>query len=521
MIEHFYRTSRPAMGSILTITLYGKGLDHSTRAADRAFSEVERIENLISFFEPMSEISRINRLAALGTVESDPEVVHLISQALDWSRRTRGAFDLTAAPLKRLWGFAGTDDLEAVPRRQTIEETLRAVGYRNVLIDPARASIAYRMKGVEIDLGAIGKGYGIDRAVDILRSEGIARALVSFGSTAYAIGSPPGGEGWKIGIQHPEDLNGRLGILTLVDRAVSTSGDYQQYHRLDGRRCSHVIDPRTGYPAPGILSATVVCRTAAASDALSTAAMVLGSDDDLSLLEDPGCEGSCRVLGKKKGRLEIQESSGWSRHLAERGGRRGIDRRGFLKIAGSLIGFALFGWNRLAADVASKAEDALKEFYPKADSIEAKAIRLTPAQMGAAQGYLGMQFSEESYTFYTMSLEGKPVGHAVMLDILGKERPITFLVAADPEGRVAGIEVLAYRESIGGEIRSHRFLDQFKGRTADSPMRLGREVQGITGATISSRSARSAVRKGLALLSVVFGKGFERAEAGNQSGDEP
>ena len=245
-------SSRPCMGSRLEITLYHAEPRRCGAALEAAFSEVGRLERLLSRFLPDSELSRVNRLAASGPVVTDPELIGLIRRSLAFSRLTDGAFDVTA-------------------------QSGRRIGYHQVLIDQVGSTVAYNAPDVQIDLGAIGKGYAIDRAVDMLKRHNIASALVSFGSTTYGLGSPPGQAGWRVAIRHPRDREQSIGIVTLKDLALSTSGDYEQ-----GR---HIVDPRSGDPVAGTVSASVIAPTALASDALSTAAFVLESVAGVEMLE--------------------------------------------------------------------------------------------------------------------------------------------------------------------------------------------------------------------------------------------
>ncbi len=492
------------MGSILTLSLYGSDRLSCENVVEKVFSEVGRIERLISFFDPDSSLSRINRSANNGLTRLDPKLAWLISESLKYSRMTQGAFDVTVNPIMKLWGHRGNDAVTDSPSRQKIEETMRAVGFGKVRLDMTQLTVEFLADGLEVDLGGIGKGYGVDRSVSLMVKEGVSRALVSFGSVGYALGAPPGKRGWAIGIQDPTDQSGLTGTLILKDRAVSTSGGYQQYLTLDGSTRSHLIDPRTGRPIPRLTSGTVVCPSATEADALSTGFLILGRVDGLSLLERiEDVEG--QIVTKEPDESSgVYTTSGWDHHLEYRGGRD-RNRRKFLKAALLAFGFLLFGRVPLLSSISPRIKYVLKWLIPGAEYYEEQKIELTREQIKMVQEQVGKRFRNNKYLFYS-GLEGdKPIGHAVILDVPGKEMPITFMVSMNPDGEVMGVEVLTYRESIGGEIRSKRFLRQFRGLTLASPIHIGQDIEAITGATISARSTAYAVRKALALLGVVFG----------------
>ncbi|MEW6325284.1 MAG: FAD:protein FMN transferase [Nitrospirota bacterium] len=421
-------SSRLAMGGRLEITLFPDDPSAGRRALEAAYSEVDRLERLLSRFLPDSELSRINRSAAAGPVAADPELIGLIEQSLAFSRLTGGAFDVTARS-----GHCG--------------------GYRHLRVNPARSTVAYGIPTMQIDFGAIGKGYAIDRAVRILKDHGITSALVSFGSTTYGLGSPPERDGWRVAIRDPRDREQAISVVTLHNRALSTSGDYEQG--------THIIDPRSGEPAAGTGSASMLAPTATASDALSTAAFVLG----------PAAR---------------------------------VNRRQF--VAGVL---ALLGWSLLPplpgfAITYLTPKEAARRLLPDADSIEEQEIDLTDGQQAAVERRLGGKIRDTHYDIWLGSREGAPVGYAVKLDVTGKERPITFMVGVNPGGAIVGIEVLVYRESQGSEIRAAHFMRQFHGKTLDAPLKLNRDIDSISGATLSSRSTTYAAKKALALVETLY-----------------
>jgi thiamine biosynthesis lipoprotein ApbE/Na+-translocating ferredoxin:NAD+ oxidoreductase RnfG subunit len=426
-------SSRLLMGGRLEITLFSHDPSTGRRALEAAFSEVARLERLLSRFLADSELSRVNRLAASGPVAADPELIALLQQSLIYSHLTDGAFDVAARPSQR-------------------------GGYRHLHVDTAHATIAFGTPHLQIDLGAIGKGYAIDQAVAVLKRHGIVAALVSFGSTTYGLGSPPGRDHWRTAIRHPAGRDRAVDVIPLRDRALSTSGNYEQG--------GHIIDPRSGAPAAGAASASVLAPTATASDALSTAAFVLGP----------------------------------SAHL---------NRRQFVTGALALIGWAMLPPLPALAITYLTPEEAAVRLLPEADAWREEALTLTPEQRQEVEQRLGSKIRDTRYAVWIASRQGEPAGYGVVLNVIGKEQPITFMVAVSPSGVILGIEVLIYRESQGAEVRAASFMRQFVGKTLEAPLKLHRDIDSISGATLSSRSTTFAAKKALALVGVVY----RRAEA--------
>ena len=251
---------------------------NADETALEALDLVDTLEEQMSVFRPTSEISRINLLASQGPVEVEPRLLAILQQAVELSRETDGAYDITAGPLWEAWGFARR--AAAVPTEAQIEEARRRVGSQFVELDATRRTIRFLRPGVRLNLGSIGKGYAVDRCVEHLLAHGVADFLVHGGNSSVAArGSPrPSSErrGWTVGIRDPLYPDRRLGELRLDNRALGTSGSQFQSFRHQGRRYGHILDPRTGWPAQGVLSATVLASTAARADALSTALYVLG-----------------------------------------------------------------------------------------------------------------------------------------------------------------------------------------------------------------------------------------------------
>ncbi|MCS7314467.1 MAG: FAD:protein FMN transferase [Bryobacterales bacterium] len=268
--------SQDAMGTTFTVALYGEDRERLEAAADAAFAEARRLERMLSNYRPNSELSRVNREAGERPVRVSDELFELLAACLDYSRASEGAFDITVGPLMKVWGFyRGTGRL---PSAEEVKAALAKVGYRRVLLDREEKTVRFTEPGVELDPGGIGKGYAVDRMVAVLREHGIRAALISAsGSSIYGLGAPPGNpEGWEIRIRHPRDETQTIETLHLKDLSLSTSGSYEKFFVAGGKTYSHIMDPRTGYPAQGVLSVSVLAPRTLDSEAWTKPFFVLG-----------------------------------------------------------------------------------------------------------------------------------------------------------------------------------------------------------------------------------------------------
>jgi thiamine biosynthesis lipoprotein len=281
--QELFVESRNAMGTIFTIYLYANDDTQARTLSETAFEEVERLEETLSNYRETSELSRINRVAARYPVTTDPEVFALLEACLDYSRRTGGAFDVTVGPLMRTWGF-----FRGQGRYPTDEELRRAkqsVGWQHVHLDSATRAVRFDTPGVELDLGAIGKGYAVDRVVKLLREAEVEAALVDAGSsTLHAINAPPGKNGWIVHVPKPGERDQITSTVPLCNQSLSTSGSYEKFFDLEGKRYSHVMDPREGVPVEGVLQTTLVACHSTTTDALSNAMFVMGPEAGEKLL---------------------------------------------------------------------------------------------------------------------------------------------------------------------------------------------------------------------------------------------
>ncbi len=277
-----YEDSRISMACAYSIVVYGEDESKLANAVNAAFDEVDRIDRLMSHYKPESPLSQLNRQAASEAVKVEPELFDFISECLRYSRESDGAFDVTVGPLLKTWGFFRGEG--RMPKASELAEARSKVGWRHVILDGKEKTIRFDHAGVELDLGGIAKGYAVDKAVAVLRQQGVQRALVSAcGSTIYGLGAPPGEDGWEVKLRDPLSSQKTAMSVRLKDRALSVSGSYEKFFDLGGKRYSHIFDPRTGWPVQGVLSVAVLTDTGTAGDALDNVFYVLGVEKSQSV----------------------------------------------------------------------------------------------------------------------------------------------------------------------------------------------------------------------------------------------
>jgi FAD:protein FMN transferase len=281
--EWLSRTVDGTMGTRIIVELWSEDRAAGERDIDAVMAEMRHIDTEMSTYKPDSEISRVNAHAAQGPVKISAELFGLLETALDYSRITEGAFDITYASVGFMYDFRARHR----PTEQQIDAALPAVNYRHVLLDRATSTVRFSQPGVRIDLGGIAKGYSVDRGIEILQKRGITHALVSAGGDSRIIGDRFG-KPWIVGIRHPDHKEQVIARLPLIDTAISTSGDYERYFDENGVRYHHIIDPRTGHSASAVRSATVLAPTATRTDGLSKTAFVLGAEEAIRIYEKLG-----------------------------------------------------------------------------------------------------------------------------------------------------------------------------------------------------------------------------------------
>lgn len=256
-----------SMGATFVVVVYGEREEALRAAVNLASEEVLRLDRLLSNYLETSELSLVNREAGRRAVAVSGELFQLLEACSRYSQESDGAFDITVGPLMKIWGFyKGSGRL---PHRAEVRGALTRIGYQKIVLDSQNQTVRFTREGVEIDPGGIGKGYAIDRMVEILKENGIRSAFLSAGtSSLYGLGTPPSEpRGWRAEIRHPKDRSQTAAEIFLRDESLSTSGNYEKFFYARGRLYSHIMDPRTGYPAEGMLSASVIAPRTLDSEA--------------------------------------------------------------------------------------------------------------------------------------------------------------------------------------------------------------------------------------------------------------
>src|SRR5579862_2543618 len=269
--------STDAMGASFSVVLFGSDLESMNQAADAALEEAHRLDELLSNYKLASEWSRVNRDASAQSVAVSPELFRLLSDCMDYSRASEGTFDLTVGPLMRAWGFFGGG--RRVPSSEQIHEALELVGYRHIQLNARNRTVRFDRPGIEIDPGGVGKGYAVDRMVEILRERGVRNALVAAsGSSIFGLGAPPEEpRGWPVSIADPWDHQKNAAQVFLKDQSLSTSGSYEKSFRAGGHRYSHIMDPRRGVPAETAVQVTVIAPRTIDSEVWAKPYFIQGS----------------------------------------------------------------------------------------------------------------------------------------------------------------------------------------------------------------------------------------------------
>ncbi|WP_461598403.1 FAD:protein FMN transferase [Winogradskyella sp.] len=293
--ETFKKTLK-LMGSRFDITVVAKDSLESETFIKMAIDEIERIENLISSWDENSQTSKINRYSGIKPVEVDLELFRLIERSIAISKLTDGAFDISYASMDKIWKFDGS--MKEMPTEDEIKASVEKVGFKNIILDKSKNTVFLKLKGMKIGFGAIGKGYAADKAKELLISKGVTAGIINASGDMNTWGKQPNGKEWKVAITNPLNKNKAFALLPINNSAVVTSGDYEKFVNFNGVRYSHIIDPRTGFPASGIISVTVFAPKAELADALATSVFVMGKDTGLDRINQlPNIE--CIIIDDK------------------------------------------------------------------------------------------------------------------------------------------------------------------------------------------------------------------------------
>jgi thiamine biosynthesis lipoprotein len=299
---------REIMGTFARVVAVAKHERQARRCIEAGFSELVRIDKMMSDYKPDSELSKVNREAFANPVKVTPELFEILQKSVDFSRLSNGAFDITVGPLVDLWHKAG--EANVMPDENTLAATKARVGYEKLILDANGRTVRFVVAGMRLDLGAIGKGYAVDKAVEAMQKRGAIGGMVDSGGNIRCFGVPADTDTWLVGLQNPKsagtdtdlpELHGVIGtgevlmVLKLnpdkIGMAVATSGDYRRFVTIDGKKVSHIVDPNTGASADRLSSDTIIAATAVDADGLSTAVNVMGAEKGLALVESlPGVE---------------------------------------------------------------------------------------------------------------------------------------------------------------------------------------------------------------------------------------
>ncbi|HTE27174.1 FAD:protein FMN transferase [Flavitalea sp.] len=271
------------MGARFDITIVAKDSITAEQYIDSCIAEIRRIEYLISDWIDTTQVGRINKNAGIKPVIVDKELLQLTQRAISLSKLTNGAFDISFAAMERIWIFDGS--MTVKPTSEQVRKAKEKVGYRNIIIDTLNSTILLKEKGMKIGFGALGEGYAADRCRDIMLKKGIRAGIVNGSGDMNTWGTQPDGSPWNIGITNPFQKNKLYAVVPLKEGAVVTSGSYEKYAEINGKRYSHIINPLTGYPATGLISVTVFGPDAEMANGFSTSIMVLGKGKGMKLLE--------------------------------------------------------------------------------------------------------------------------------------------------------------------------------------------------------------------------------------------
>lgn len=277
-----HKKKAPLLGSPFEITVLAKDTVQGELFCTTAIAEVKRIENLISDWIPTSQISTVNQNAGIKPVKVADEVFDLVERAIKVSQVTKGAFDISYASMDKIWKFDGS--MKKMPTETEIKNSVERVGYQKILLNTVDKTIFLKEKGMKLGLGGIGQGYIADKIKELLQEKGCKSGIVNVSGDINTWGNQLDGSPWTVAIVNPMNKNKVFASFPLIDSAVETSGNYEKYVTFNGKRYSHIIDPRSGYPASGIISVSVFAKQTEIADALATGIFVLGVEVGLDLI---------------------------------------------------------------------------------------------------------------------------------------------------------------------------------------------------------------------------------------------
>lgn len=271
------------MGNQAEISVVATDQIWAYQCIDKGINEIKRIEQLLTTYNASSETNFINSNAGITPVKVSLETLNLIERSLRISHTTQGAFDITYGSVdKRLWNFDST--MKSLPNKEKAKEAVKLINYKNIIIDRENSTIYLREKGMRIGFGGIGKGYAAEMAKQVMKADGAASGIVNASGDLATWGLQPDGSKWTIGIAHPDAKGSIFSYMAISDMAVATSGNYEKFVIIDGKKYSHTINPRTGLPVTGIKSVTIISTNAEIADAMATPVMIMGIQAGLYMI---------------------------------------------------------------------------------------------------------------------------------------------------------------------------------------------------------------------------------------------
>lgn len=283
-VSSAFKRSCKLMGNHFELTVVADDEKWAHERIDAGVSEIQRIERLLTTFSDDSETNLINQNAGVNPVVVSLETFDLIERSLRISQVTQGAFDITYGSIdKRLWNF--DQHMTSLPDKETAKNMVRLINYHNVILDREKSTVFLKEKGMRIGFGGIGKGYAAERAKLIMKQQGVESGVVNASGDLTAWGLQPNGKPWTIGIANPEAKQEMFSYMSITDMAVATSGNYEKFVMIDGKKYSHTINPRTGLPVTGIKSVTIITTNAEIADAMATPVMIMGIRTGLDMID--------------------------------------------------------------------------------------------------------------------------------------------------------------------------------------------------------------------------------------------
>lgn len=278
-----YKRALRLMGNNFELSVVGDNAAKAEEQIESGIAEIRRIEKLLTTFSDDSQTNEINRNAGMLPVKVDKQVYNLVERSLKISRLTQGAFDITYGSIdKSLWNF--DVNMKQLPDAETARRSVRLINYNNVILDAANTTIFLKEKGMRIGFGGIGKGFAAERAKMIMKENGAKSGIVNASGDLTAWGLQPNGRKWTVGIVRPDSSHEPFSYLDITDLAVATSGNYEKFAVINGKKYSHTINPRTGLPVAGIKSVTIISTNAEVADAMATPVMIMGIGTGLDMI---------------------------------------------------------------------------------------------------------------------------------------------------------------------------------------------------------------------------------------------